>query len=90
MVQTTTETRLFTAHIPIMLADKVDQFAHKLERSRGWVIKQALSAWIEQEERRNSLTWEALADVDNEKTIDQKFMQDWVDSLGTDNPLMPF
>ena len=42
-------TKVLTAHVPVPLAEKVDQLANRLERSRGWVIKQALSAWIEQE-----------------------------------------
>ena len=28
----------------------VDQMAARLERSRGWIMKQALSAWLDQEE----------------------------------------
>jgi len=55
-------TKVLTAHVPVPLADKVDQLANRLERSRGWVIKQALSAWIEQEEERRQLTLQALAD----------------------------
>ena len=43
-----TDTRVVTAHVPISLAEKVDRMAARLERSRGWIIKQALSAWIEQ------------------------------------------
>lgn len=45
------------------MADKVDLMAARLERSRGWVIKQALSAWLAQEEERNRLMLEALDDV---------------------------
>lgn len=36
------ETRLLTAHLPIPLAYKVDQLADHLERSRDWIVKQAL------------------------------------------------
>ena len=36
------ETRVMTAHVPRPLAEQVDQLASKLERSRGWVLKQAL------------------------------------------------
>lgn len=43
-------TKVITAHVPLPMADKVDQMAARLERSRGWVIKQALSAWLAQEE----------------------------------------
>jgi len=53
-------TKVLTAHIPLPLAEKVDQFSLRLERSRGWIIKQALSAWIDQEEERQRLTLGAL------------------------------
>jgi hypothetical protein len=32
-------TKVLTAHVPVPLADKVDQLANRLERSLGWVIK---------------------------------------------------
>ena len=51
-----TETKVITAHLPLPLADKIDQLAVRLERSRGWFVKQALSAWVDQEEGRNRLT----------------------------------
>ena len=53
-------TKVLTAHIPLPLAEKVDQFSLRLERSRRWIIKQALSAWIDQEEERQRLTLGAL------------------------------
>jgi predicted transcriptional regulator len=80
-------TKVITAHIPLSLAEKVDQLASRLERSRGWIIKQALSAWIEQEEERRRLTLEALADVDAGNVIDHQAVQAWADSLGSDSPL---
>lgn len=80
-------TRVITAHVPIQLAEKVDQLAQKLERSRGWIIKQALSAWVDQEEERRKLTLEALADVDEGRVIDHQSVQAWADSLDSDNPL---
>ena len=82
-----TDTRVVTAHVPISLAEKVDRMAARLERSRGWIIKQALSAWIEQEEERTRLTREALADVDTGHVIDHQAVQAWADSLGGDEPL---
>lgn len=81
------DTKVFTAHVPLPLADKVDQLAARLERSRGWIIKQALSAWIGQEEERSRLTREALADVDAGLVIDYQSVQAWADSLDTDKPL---
>ena len=81
------DTRVLTAHVPIPLAEKVDQMAVRLERSRGWIMKQALSAWVEQEEHRYHLTLEALADVDSGRVIDQQALQAWADSLERDEPL---
>lgn len=80
-------TKVLTAHIPLPLADKVDQMAARLERSRGWIMKQALSAWIAQEEERDRLTQEALAEVDAGLVVDHLSVQAWADSLGTDQPL---
>ena len=80
-------TKVLTAHVPLSLAEKVDQMATRLERSRGWIMKQALSAWIDQEEERSRLTREALADVDVGHVIDHQTVQAWADSLSTDQPL---
>ena len=82
-----TETKVLTAHVPIPLAEKVDQMAARLERSRGWIMKQALSAWIDQEEERSRLTREALDDVDAGRVIDHQAVQAWADSLSSDTPL---
>ncbi len=83
------DTKVLTAHVPLSLAEKVDELAARLERSRGWIVKQALSAWIEQEEERHRLTLEALADVDAGHVIDHQAVQAWADSLGTRKPLPP-
>ena len=32
------ETKVLTAHVPLPLAEKVDQMAARLERSRGWIV----------------------------------------------------
>jgi predicted transcriptional regulator len=80
-------TKVLTAHVPLPLAEKVDQMAARLERSRGWIMKQALSAWIDQEEERSHLTREALADVDAGSVIDHQAVQAWANSLDTESPL---
>jgi len=81
------ETRVLTAHVPVPLAEKLDQVAERLERSRGWVIKQALSSWIAMEEERDRLTREALADVDAGRVIDHQAVQAWAERLDSDEPL---
>lgn len=81
------ETKVITTHVPLPLAEKIDQIAARLERSRGWVVKQALSAWVHQEEERHRLTLEAMADVDAGRLIDHRAVQAWADSLDTEHPL---
>ncbi|MDI1278419.1 CopG family ribbon-helix-helix protein [Methylobacter sp.] len=80
-------TKVISVHVPEELAEKVDQIAARLERSRGWIIKQALADWLGQEEERRRLTLEALADVDTGHVIDQQAVQAWANSLDTDKPL---
>jgi len=82
-----TDTKVLTAHVPLPLADKVDQLAARLERSRGWVVKQALAAWVDMEEERSRLTREAMEDVDAGRLVDHQAMQAWADSLDSDSPL---
>jgi hypothetical protein len=51
-------------------------------------MKQAPSAWLDQEEKRERLTREALAEVvDAGRVIDHQVMLVWADSLGTGEPL---
>lgn len=81
------ETKVLTAHVPLPLADKVDEMAERLERSRGWIMKQALTLWIAQENERDRLTHEALSDVDQGRVIDHAAVLAWANSLSTDDPL---
>lgn len=83
------DTKVLTAHVPRDLAEQVDQIAERLERSRGWIVKQALMAWIEQEEERSRLTREALAEIDAGHVIDHQAVQAWADSLDDESPLQP-
>jgi predicted transcriptional regulator len=81
------DTKVLSAQIPLPLVEKIDRMAERLERSRGWIIKQALSTWVAQEEERSRLTHEALADVDAGRVIDHQVVQAWADSLDSEKPL---
>ena len=83
----TPETRVLTAHVPAGLAAKVDSLAERLDRSRGWIVKLALAAWVDQEEERQRRTLAALADVDAGRGVPHEQVKTWVASLGTDKPL---
>jgi predicted transcriptional regulator len=81
------ETKVMTAHVPLPLAQKVDELAARFDRSRGWIVKQALAAWVDQEEERSRLTREAMADVDTGRFIDHASVLAWSSSLSSDSPL---
>ena len=59
-----------------------------VRRKIGRDGKQALAAWVDQEER-HGLTLQALADVDAGRVIDHLSIQVWADSLTTDHPQPP-
>jgi predicted transcriptional regulator len=81
------ETRVITAHIPRPLAERIDLLAERNDRSRVWVIKQALEAWLEQDDERHRLTLEALADVSAGNIIPHQAVAEWANSLGSENPV---
>lgn len=80
-------TKVLTAHVPIPLAEKIDQIAARMERSRGWIVKQALSAWVDQEEERRRMTLEGMADVETGLVIEHQSVLAWAESLSTNTPL---
>ena len=82
-------TRVITAHVPLDLAEKVDAFAERLDRPRGWVMKQALAAWIDREEERDRLTREGLAAVDAGDLVSDELVSRWIDDLEAGRPTKP-
>ena len=45
-------TRVVTAHLPAELAEKLDGLADRLDRPRGWLVKEAVEAYIGLAEER--------------------------------------
>jgi predicted transcriptional regulator len=83
------EMRILTTRLPVPLAEKVDDISRRLERSKGWILQQALLDWIDREEERTRLTLEGLTDVDAGRVIDHSVVQAWTDSLNREHPLPP-
>ena len=74
-------TRVVTAHIPRDLAEQVDQLAARLDRPKGWIVKQALASWVALEAQRHQFTLEGLADVDAGRLTDHASIDIWAKSL---------
>ena len=80
-------TKVLTAHVPLLLAKKIDDLAAKLDRPRAWIVKQALAAWVDEEEERHRLTMEGLADVTAGRVVDHADVEAWAASLTSDQPM---
>ena len=76
------DSRVVTAHLPIDLADKLDGLAERLDRPKGWIVKEAIASYVALEEKRHRLTLEALGDVDAGRTLDHAEIERWVERLG--------
>lgn len=73
--------RVVTAHIPEVLAREVDRLAGRLDRPRGWIVKEALARYVEIESKRHALTLEALADVDAGRVVEHAEVEAWAASV---------
>jgi predicted transcriptional regulator len=83
------DTRVITAHVPAEMAEQVDKYAEQMDRSRGWIVKQALADWLSWEEEKNRLTLEAIEDVKEGRVVSDDAMRKWIESLDTESPLPP-
>ena len=71
------DTRVVTAHLPADLAEKLDGLSQRLDRPKGWIVKEAIASFISLEEKRHRLTLEALEDVDAGRTVDHAEVEAW-------------
>jgi len=76
------DTRVVTAHLPTDLAEKLDGLAERLDRPKGWVVKEAIASYVALEEKRHRLTLEALADVDAGRMVDHAEIEAWAKGVG--------
>jgi predicted transcriptional regulator len=76
------ETRVVTSHLPADLAKKLDGLAERLERPRGWIVKEAIASYVALEEDRRRMTLEALADVMAGRTHEHAKIEAWTGRRG--------
>jgi predicted transcriptional regulator len=75
------DTRVVTSHLPADLAQKLDGLAERLDRPKGWIVKEAVACYVALEEERHRMTLEALADVDAKRTIEHAAIEAWAGRL---------
>ena len=66
------DARVVTAKLPEALVLQLDEISARIDRSKSWIIRQALAEWIAEEQRRHELTLEAMKSVDEGRTIPQE------------------
>ena len=66
-----TDHRVVTASLPNDLVLEMDKVAERIDRTKSWIVRQAVSEWLTEEERRYQLTLEALKSVDEGRTLSQ-------------------
>lgn len=75
-------TRVVTAHLPEELANKLDGLAQQLDRPRGWLVKEALQAYVDLAEERRQETIAALKEIDAGQVVEHEEVETWAAELG--------
>ncbi|WP_042341225.1 CopG family ribbon-helix-helix protein [Calothrix sp. PCC 7507] len=68
------------------LQEKLDSTATRLQRSRGWIINNALRQYIEREEQKQRMleeTEEAIADIKAGRIVSGEEVMQWLETWGT-------
>jgi len=79
-----------TVRLQAEVEKHLDAIANRLHRSKGWVINQALSEYIEKqllEQSRWQQTLEAMESAAHGNLVDGKEVHKWLNSWGTEHEL---
>lgn len=70
-----------SAQIPVELAAAVENLAIELDRSKSWIIKEALTSMLVERERRHQSIQAGFADVDAGRVVSHSDMVDFANRL---------
>lgn len=73
------EGRVVTAKLPDDLVSQMDEVADRMERSKSWIVREAVSQWLAEEKRRYELTLESIKDFEEGRMISQDELEGWVE-----------
>lgn len=77
-----------TVRLQAEVEQHLEAIASRLHRSKGWVINQALSEYIEKQQReqeRWQQTLDAMESAAQEKVVDVSEVHRWLNSWGSEN-----
>lgn len=70
-----------SAQLPVELVQAVEELAKEMDRSKSWIIKEALTSMIEARKQRNQMIQAGLDDVDAGRVISHDEMIDFAKRL---------
>ena len=73
------EGRVVTAKLPDDLVSRMDEVADRMERSKSWIVREAVTQWLAEEQRRYELTLESSKDLEEGRKISQDEHEEWVE-----------
>ena len=85
----TESSTLVSIRLPDDLRQEVDEFARLSKRSRSFVVKEAVAAYMEEQRAYMAAIDEAIVEADKGIFISGEKISAWLNSWGTDNELPP-
>jgi len=74
------------------IENPLEKLANKLDRSKNYLINQAIKEFLarkSRDEKKWNETLEALESVKSNRVIEEKNVNEWLDSWGKDNEQKP-
>ena len=71
--------RVVTAKLPDDLVSQMDEVADRIDRSKSWIVRQAVAEWLAEEQRRHELTLVGLKDLEEGRVLTQDEMEVWAE-----------
>lgn len=75
------KTAVITGRVPEALSDQLDRLAERMDRSRSWVVSQAIEAFVAAETQLLDSLDEAERQIDRGEFRTQAQMEEWVAEL---------
>ena len=61
--------KIVTTKVGGDLLDQLDLYAERHDRTRSWIVREALAQWLGEEEQRYRLTRDAMQSVTDGRTV---------------------
>lgn len=81
------DSSLVSVRLPNELRDEIDQFARISKRSRSFVVKEAVAAYMQEQRALREAIDAALVEADQGVFVSGEAVDKWLASWGTDDPL---